>query len=327
MGSSAAAGEPSPGEAREERLGPYRLVQRLGEGGMGVVHLGLDERGRAVAIKVLREHVAHDPTARARLAREVDTLRRVRHPRVAPVLDADTDGPRPYLVTRYVPGDPLDHWVNEHGPLGVDGLARLGRGLAEALGAIHAAGVVHRDLKPANVLMAKGDPVVIDFGIAHVADEVRLTHTGMVMGTPGYLSPELLDGHPVDDSTDWWAWAATLLFAATGRAPFGIGPLEAVLMRVRRGEADLRGVDERLRPVLLAGLRPRAADRPRQEEILAALDVFAAGGNTASIVGAAGRRTGSALASQAQARDATGGSDPQATVPVPAPDDDRAGLC
>lgn len=284
--------------SREERLGPYRLVQRLGEGGMGVVHLGLDERGRAVAIKVLRDHVAHDPVARARLAREVATLRRVRHPRVAPVLAAAPDGPRPYVVTRYVPGDPLDVWVAQHGPMDPAGLARLGRGLVEALGAIHAAGVVHRDLKPANVLINQGDPVVIDFGIAHVADEARLTHTGLVMGTPGYLAPELLDGHPVDDATDWWAWAATLLFAATGRPPFGTGPVDAILHRVRRGEADLTGVDARLRPVLLAGLRSDARSRPRQEDILAALDVFAAGGDTAAIVGGApAGGTDSALAS------------------------------
>lgn len=266
-------------------LGPYRLVQQLGEGGMGVVHLGLDGRGRGVAIKVLRDHVAHDPTARQRLAREVSTLRRVRHPQVAPVLDADVDGARPYVVTRYVPGDPLDAWVAVNGPLTGAALARLGRGLAEALGAIHDAGVVHRDLKPANVLVNGGDPVVIDFGIAHVADETRLTHTGLVMGTPGYLAPELLDGDPVDESTDWWAWAATLAFAATGRAPFGAGPVEAVLHRVYRGEADLRGVDSRLQAVLQAALHPRAAERPGQDAILAALDLYAHGGDTAGVVG------------------------------------------
>ena len=293
-----AVGEGGSTSCPKNRLGPYRLVQRLGEGGMGVVHLGLDERGRGVAIKVLRDHVAHDPTARRRLAREVSTLRRVRHPRVAPVIDADVDGPRPYVVTRYVPGDPLDAWVAAHGPLSGVALATLGRGLAEALGAIHDAGVVHRDLKPGNVLVTGGEPVVIDFGIAHVADESRLTHSGLVMGTPGYLSPELLDGDAVDESTDWWAWAATLAFAATGRPPFGSGPVDAVLHRVYRGEADLRGVDPRLQSVLRAALQPRAELRPGQDEILAALDLYARGGDTGSIVGASGA-AGSTAAGEA----------------------------
>ncbi|MFZ5871580.1 MAG: serine/threonine-protein kinase, partial [Actinomycetota bacterium] len=173
------------------RLGRYRLVQRVGEGGMGVVHLALDDVGRAVAVKVLKPHVAGDPDARRRLAREVDTLRRVRHPRVAAVLDADTAGATPFVVTQYVPAPPLDAHVAAHGPLGRRALADLGDGLGEALAAIHAAGVVHRDLKPGNVLMLDGAPVVIDFGIAHVADDVRLTSTGLVMGTPGYLSPEV----------------------------------------------------------------------------------------------------------------------------------------
>ena len=124
----------------DERLGPYRLVQQLGEGGMGVVHLAVDPSGRAVAIKVLRAHIAHDDDARARLAREVQTLARVRDPRVAAVLDADTDGPRPYIVTRYVPGPPLDRVVADTGPLRGEALLRLGRGLSDALTAIHRAG-------------------------------------------------------------------------------------------------------------------------------------------------------------------------------------------
>src|SRR3954468_992221 len=190
-----------------DRLGAYRLVQRLGEGGMGVVHLGLDAHGRAVAIKVLRAHIAYDPDARARLGREVATLGRVRHPMVAEVLDADVDGDQPYVVTRYVPGLTLDAEVRERGPMPAGHLVRLGRGLSSALEAIHAAGVVHRDLKPGNVLILDGDPVVIDFGIAHVADDVRLTMTGLVMGTPGYLSPALIDGARSPAAPDWWGWA------------------------------------------------------------------------------------------------------------------------
>ncbi|MEP6631223.1 MAG: serine/threonine-protein kinase, partial [Lapillicoccus sp.] len=179
------------GPAPHERLGPYRLVSRLGEGGMGVVHLGLDRYGRAVAIKVLRPHVAYDPEARWRLEREVDTLARITSDRVAAVIDSDISGDRPYLVTRYVAGPSLDDVVLDEGPLTPPELVDVGRGLVEALEAIHSFGVVHRDLKPGNVLLEDGQPVVIDFGIAHIADDVRLTSSGLVMGTPGYLSPEV----------------------------------------------------------------------------------------------------------------------------------------
>ena len=260
------------------RLGEYRLVQRLGEGGMGVVHLALDRHGRAVALKVLRPHVAHDPAARARLAREVETLARVNSPRVAPVIDADIDGERPYIVTRYVPGPSLDEVVAADGPMDAADLHRLGAGLAEALGVIHAAGVIHRDLKPGNVLLVDADPVVIDFGIAHAADDIRLTMTGLVMGTPGYLAPEVVEGAEVTQATDWWGWAATLAFAASGAPPFGRGAMEGVLARVARGEPDLAAVDPRLAPLLYAALSPRPFERPHHNEVVAALARFAQGG-------------------------------------------------
>ena len=265
----------APEEA--EWIGPYRLVEQLGEGGMGVVHLALAPSGRAVAIKVLREHIAHDHEARSRLAREVQTLARVQDARVAAVLDADTEGLRPYIVTRYIPGPALDRVVSEKGPLQGEALLRLGLGLTGALHAIHAAGVIHRDLKPANVLLLDGDPVVIDFGIAHVADDIRLTMTGLVMGTPGYLSPEVVEGGSVTEATDWWGWAATLAFAASGVPPFGRGPMGVVLDRVRRGQADLSGVDARLAPLLRAALSPMADERPHSDEIVDALDRYAAG--------------------------------------------------
>lgn len=266
-------------EALSERLGPYRLIQRIGEGGMGVVHLALDPHGRAVAVKVLRPHVAHDPEARARLEREVATLARIRHPHVAPVIDCDLTGTRPYVVTRYIAGDVLDDLVDNHGPLAPTDLLRVARGLHGALEAIHAVGVVHRDLKPGNVLLDDdGEPVVIDFGIAHVAEDPRLTATGLVMGTPGYLSPEVIEGAAVTPATDWWGWAATLAFAATGRPPFGRGSMNIVLTRVRAGNSDLDGVDPRLEPLLAAALSPRPEERPPAEIVMAALERYAAGG-------------------------------------------------
>jgi serine/threonine protein kinase len=190
-----------PDRPPHERLGRYRLVEEIGEGGMGVVHLALDHRGRAVAIKVLRAHVADDDEARMRLRREVETLSRIRDVRVASVIDADVMAPRPYIVTRYVPGPALDDWVEEHGPLDPDALLRLACGTAAAIRAIHSCGVVHRDIKPGNVLLEDGEPVLIDFGIAHLQDDVRHTMGGLVMGTPGYLSPELVEGASITDAT------------------------------------------------------------------------------------------------------------------------------
>jgi serine/threonine protein kinase len=264
-----------PGE--HARLGPYRLVQRLGEGGMGVVHLGLDRHGRAVAVKVLRAHVAHDPDARARLAREVDTLSRIRSPRIAPVVDADVDGDTPYVVTRFIDGPPLDDHVARRGPLPPEELHRLAAGLAEALDAIHSADVVHRDVKPGNVLLVDGDPVLIDFGIAHVVDDVRLTSAGLVMGTPGYLAPEVVHGDDVSAATDWWGWAATTAFAASGTPPFGSGGMNAVLARVASGEPDLVAVDPRIEPLLYAALSPYPDERPHQGEVVRALERYARG--------------------------------------------------
>ena len=300
-------------------LGGYRLVQQLGEGGMGVVHLALDRSGRAVAIKVLRPHVAVDPAARTRLAREVETLSRIRHPNVAGIIDHDVEGPRPFIVTRYVAGPSLDQVIAAQGRLSGPALLQLGRGLAQALHAIHGAGVVHRDVKPGNVLLLDGEPVLIDFGIAHIADDERITRTGLVMGTPGYLSPEIIEGAEVTESTDWWGWAVTLGFAAAGRAPFGRGSMETVLARVVRGDADLTGVDPGLVPLLDAALSPYPEDRPTDGEILAALETYAEGGQVTDVLRAVPRRdeaTGALAADPAQARR----DDPGATRPIePAP--------
>src|SRR6266571_9152099 len=215
-----------------DRLGPYRLLDRIGEGGMGVVHLAADSENRLVAIKVLRPQTAGDATARRRLAREVETMRRVRSPYVAEVIDADVTGDMPYIVTRFVPGSTLEHVVAEHGPLRGQRLQRLAYGLAGALAGVHAAGVVHRDLKPGNVLIVGDDPVVIDFGIAQAGDATRLTLTGMFMGTPGYLAPEVIEGQETGRASDVHSWGATVAFAATGRPPFGTGTFEAIFYRI-----------------------------------------------------------------------------------------------
>lgn len=266
------------------QVGRYRLCTELGRGGMGVVHLAVDESGRAVAVKILREQLLDDPATRARLAREVEHLSRIRHPGVAGIIDADVRGDRPYVVTRYVRGPSLERFVAEHGPLRPPQLLSLGQDLSEAIGAAHAAGVVHRDIKPANVLLHDGRPVLIDFGIAHSIGDSRLTSTGLVMGTPGFLAPEILDGAVVTPATDWWAWAATLTFAASGRVPFGEGPVGAVLARIRAGECDLAGVDPTLAPLLCSALAPDPRARPDQRRILSELARYAEGGPATAVL-------------------------------------------
>ena len=249
-------------EHTPERLGPYRLLDRIGEGGMGVVYLARDPEQRSVAVKILRPAVAGDPNARRRLAREVETMRRVRSPFVAEVLDTDVTSETPYIVTRYVPGRTLDEVVTQEGPLSGARLIRLAAGLADALAAIHAAGVVHRDLKPGNVMLMNGDPVVIDFGIAQALDSTRLTMTGMFMGTPGYLSPEVIEGQNSTSFSDVHAWGATVAFAATGRPPFGAGSYETIFYRIVNGQPDLSGVSAPMAELLAAALRRDPAQRP-----------------------------------------------------------------
>ncbi|GII79430.1 hypothetical protein Sru01_44120 [Sphaerisporangium rufum] len=256
---------------QHDRLGPYRLLRRLGEGGMGVVHLALDPRDRQVAVKVLRSEVAGDDLARRRLAREVETMRRVRSRHIAEVLDADVTGSRPYIVTRYVAGMPLDDAVKQDGPLDTPSLLRVAHGVAEALAAVHAAGVIHRDLKPANVLILDGEPVLIDFGIAQAVDATRLTQTGMFIGTPGYLAPEIIEGHEAGPEVDVHAWAGTMLYAATGRPPFGKGTLEMVFYNITAGRANVDAAPAVLRPVLREAFRRDPARRPTAAELAARL--------------------------------------------------------
>ena len=262
-----------------ERLGPYRLLERIGEGGMGVVHLARDSQGRAVAVKVLRPGMASDVDARRRLEREFETMRRVRSPFVAEVIDADVTGDMPYVVTRYVAGPTLDQLVRDGGPLRGRALERVAWGLAEGLAAVHAAGVVHRDLKPGNVVMAGGSPVLIDFGIAHVPDATRITQAGMFMGTPGYLAPEVVEGQPCGPSADVHSWASTVAFAATGRPPFGTGSYETIFYRIIGGHPDLNGIPGKLMPLLTAALSRDPAARPsavQLSETCAAIDLTGA---------------------------------------------------
>jgi len=249
-------------DALPRKIGPYRTIRKIGEGGMGVVYLSADRDGNQVAIKVLGPAVATDPNARQRLAREVETMRRVRNRFVAEIVDADVDCPSPYIVTRYVQGRTLEETVRREGPLKGPALDCLAEGLAEALTAIHAAGVVHRDLKPGNVMLDRGMPVVIDFGIAHIPDSARLTKTGLVMGTPGYLAPEVIEGQSSSGASDVHSWGAAVAYAATGRQPFGSGTYQTIFFRVLEGHAELDGIPSRLLPFVTSALSTDPKARP-----------------------------------------------------------------
>jgi serine/threonine protein kinase len=266
--------ESADGRPGTRRFGRYELLDRIGEGGMGVVWRAFAPDGQQVAVKVLRTHLAADPNLRMRFEREVTTLSRIRGRHIAEVIEADVDSDLPYLVTRYVDGPSLHEVVDENGPLRGPALKTLALGLLDALESIHAAGVVHRDLKPGNVLLEDGEPRVIDFGIAQLTHDVRLTMTGMVFGTPGYLAPELLTGADPTPAVDVHSWGATLAFAATGRAPFGRGALEAVALAVMQRQPDLAGVDRWLGPALAAAMAKDPSDRPSSAELI---DWFSSG--------------------------------------------------
>lgn len=258
-----------PESGAPTRVGDYTLLTRLGEGGMGIVHLARGPDGRRVALKVLRPQIVGDEEARGRLAREVSSLTRVRSPWVAEMLAADPWAEIPYVVTRYVPGLSLHEHVAAEGPVVGPDLLWLASCLAEGLAAVHAVGVLHRDVKPGNVLMEGRTPILIDFGLARVADDVRLTQTGWLLGTPGYLAPEILYGDDATSAADVHAWAATVAYAATGRAPYGRGPAMAIMDRTRRGQHDLSGIEQPMADVLAMALHPDPLERPLLEELLA----------------------------------------------------------
>ncbi|MFC5784709.1 serine/threonine-protein kinase [Streptomyces aureus] len=216
---------------------------------MGTVYAAVGERGERVAVKVVHAGQAADEQFRARFRREVHALRRVSGPCLVPLVEADPEAETPWLATAYVPGPTLAQHAAAHGPLAGIQLHLFAAGTAGALAAVHAAGVVHRDLKPTNVIVTPDGPRVLDFGIAHVADGTAVTRTGILTGTPGWLSPEYYRDGTAGPPGDVFAWGALLAFAATGRHPFGAGNAEAVAFRVLNGEPDLVGV-----PIELAGV-------------------------------------------------------------------------
>jgi len=249
-------------------VGPFRVVARLGAGGMGRVYLGRSKAGRAVAVKVVRPDLAEDREFRLRFAREVAVARTVSGFFTAEVVAADPQSSPPWLATAYVPGISLDRAVAEHGPWPEASVLALGAGLAEALESIHAAGVVHRDLKPSNVLLAADGPRVIDFGISVAAEASRLTQTGMAVGTPGFMSPEQLTGEPVGPPSDVFCLGAVLAFTATGAGPFGNGSLPALVYRVVHQEPDLSPLTPTLRSVVARCLAKQPEERPSASALL-----------------------------------------------------------
>ncbi|MEV7398840.1 PQQ-binding-like beta-propeller repeat protein [Streptomyces sp. NPDC091267] len=271
------------GPLREDsprQIGPYAIRARLGAGGMGEVFLG--ERGDGsdpVAVKTVRRDVAQDAGFRSRFRREITTARSVTGPHVAPLLDGDAESEVPWLATAYVAGPTLSAAVRGAGALDEAEVRLLGAGLAHALAAVHAAGIVHRDVKPGNVMLAADGPRLIDFGIARDAGATPLTTTGRMVGSPAFMSPEHVAGSGrVVPASDVFCLASVLCFAATGRDPFGDGPVAAVLYRVKYVEADLEDVPEELRAVLEACLTADPAARPTAAELARRLEPGAAAG-------------------------------------------------
>ena len=250
-------------------IGPYRLVGQLGSGGMGRVFLGMSVGGRPVAVKIIRAELAADPEFRSRFSREVAAARRVNGLFTALVVDADVDAPVPWLATAYVPGLSLAETVKERGPLSARSVLSLAAGLAEGLSAIHAAGVVHGDLKPSNVLLAEDGPRVIDFGISRAAGAAPVTPTGLVVGSPGFMSPEQALGKEIGPLSDVFSLGAVLAFAATGQRPFGTGSPVELLDRVIHGSPRLETVPAEVRLLVLRCLDKDPSQRPTAADLLA----------------------------------------------------------
>jgi sugar lactone lactonase YvrE len=251
-------------------VGRYRLIGRLGEGGMGRVFLGVSPGGRQVAVKLIHSSLATDRQFRERFTREIDAARRVGGFHTASVVDADPAADPPWMVTAYIHGSSLQEAVRQRGPFSLDAVCALGAGLAEGLAAIHACGLVHRDLKPSNVILADDGPRIIDFGIARATGASRMTTAGMVVGTYSYMSPEQVRGEMAGPASDVFSLGCTLAFAATAQSPFGDDSIITVVYRITSEPPDLSHVptERGLRQLIGECLAKNPGDRPSLNDIL-----------------------------------------------------------
>lgn len=262
-------------------VGGYTLISRLGSGAMGSVWRVRDDGGHQYAMKILRDSLAEDDassersrdqlTARERLRREAMALQKVRHPGVCGIVDMELDDALAFIVTELIEGKNLREDVRTNGRYVGDDLERLGRKLIEAVKAVHAAGIVHRDIKPTNVMVSNTGPVLVDFGIAMGEGESHVTRTGLVMGTPGFIAPEIIDGAESDEMSDWWSVASVLAFAATGEPVFGTKPMMAVLERAAAGSANLAGLPAGTMAAFRSALNPDRTKRCTPDELLQAI--------------------------------------------------------
>jgi len=246
-------------------VGGYTLTGRLGEGGQGVVFLARDREGAVVTVKLLKGGAAAGARARGRFSKEAAAARRVEAPQVARILDARLTGDRPYIVSEYVRGRTLQEVVATDGPLRGAELRKVALRTAAGLAAIHRAEIVHRDFKPANVVLGPRGAKVIDFGVARLMDETPLT--SQPVGTPAYMSPEQIEDLPVGPKSDVFSWGATMVYAATGRPPFGGGTNAAIMRRITDREPDLGALRGSLRGLVARCLDKEPAARPTAAEI------------------------------------------------------------
>ncbi|WP_418958271.1 protein kinase domain-containing protein [Streptomyces tritici] len=302
-------------------IGPFRLLGRLGVGGMGRVFLARSEGGRTVAVKVVHAELAEQDEFRRRFAREVAALERVGGTGTTPVLGSDTSAHAPWVAIGYVPGPSLRTVVaDEYGPLPPASVRALGAGLARALGHVHAAGLVHRDLKPSNVLLTVDGPQIIDFGIARAVDTITdggLTSTGAVVGSPGFMSPEQVRGEKLTPASDVFCLGSVLVYAATGRAPFGTvdSGVHATMFRIAHDEPDLTGLPAELAGLARACLAKEPADRPTAVELAEALPV-AEPWLPADVLAGLGRHAARVLEAEAAAA-ASPAAEPAPPEPTP----------